>query len=364
MAISYECFIPETFFKLHIDAKYASGNFRYGIDNQYYIDLIFSFHYASLRAQAGLFSTSVSSHKDSIDIKRFFGSRSGDWNRWLYQTYIYSFAKAFFHGIYSSEIKYDPENSYVFYGHGVLKEVLSRNSFMWQEIDGTESCGIILNIKLSKDRDDLMDELITNFPFLRNCMNRGSGNYSFLNPTFEGCLNSLNYQCSSSNNFVSSGERPFVEDKEDETISKSNFNMRKKKTPFVIEIGTLGHENFHSSVSNVNLAIGNSFYSLNKKVFYHIMTNSSSVRLRRNQSLFLGRALGFLCPNLPVVNGNGFYRRYLINGDVVDHLIGEDLYSVTGIKNDGGTLSNTIILEFDTVRKGELGYVHEDDVNP
>lgn len=357
MQLNYKCLIQAAFAQIHQDIKYLADSTGYSGNNTYNVNLVWDPSFQNLQIQAYNFAITLNAHRDKVDIKRFFGTKTDRWMTYSYQMFIYSYYKSAFYGAYYSECSYNPENANVFMGHAVLSECLAKNSFSWFSSDSMFPLNILCTINYKGDRDKIFDDMEEKYPFLKNSMSRVAGSYYFFNPLFEGGLNALKYQCSSDKSSVvfesdDGFEESSMESENGRRTPPSRRRGARKSSNFVIEIESLRNENVLSSVTSDMFPLANSFNNTagDRSYFIHNVTGQS---LRWNCSMFIGRAVGMTSATVPVIEGNLMYTS--VAKKAFDHLVAEELYSVTGIKTE--VLQRA---DFDSLNRayvGDFGYV-------
>lgn len=335
MALSYTNYAKDKILEQMRNIRYANGEMLFGFYNSVEQRFILQIDIQQLSNQADVFSREILTHRSKFDLKRFLGQYQDDWLRILHETYVYDRLKCIYYGINSINLMDLPEGLYSFPGNIILANLLSKNTFNYSTND-QQPFSLYINITYNSNIDELFKEVFEVYPDVKEGISDLPGVYRYVNFTYESVLRGL-YNA-----------KLYLEGNGKKSSKQNNNNNGndKKENTSIFEISLLSDDTMKTFTVGDNNAFFNSFLNDEGNKFYFTLSESASKpeALRFNESIFLGRALGFVSKQLNI-SDNPMYtvanRNYYS-----DPFTRDEVYSVTALKSEFIPLSQEQIKEY------------------
>lgn len=283
--------------------NYASNQSQFGFGNILTHNIEFTIDNVQIGLQADVFSREILTNKSTIDFKRFLGSDSQDYQRLITEAYIYSFAKAVYYGTNNISVNNYPKDSYCFPGHALLSRFLSDTVYSFH-IGEETSFSLYVNISYDNEDNRLLKQIFCIAPDLEEGLSRINNVFTYRNVRYETVLKGLHQALRKKNEGKTSEQKFYVTTFDDPAIDSFTLN---DSNPIV-----------NSALSPK----GEKFYFINPV---------STVQMKQNESLFIGRALGFNHQGLETFENK--YFTCIPRNAYADHLITDEVYAITGLKS-------------------------------
>jgi hypothetical protein len=276
------------------DREFISRPTEY-VDKTISINLKINVMSEVLAAQSFVFMEELLSYGNIRFNNIFSSNRISDWKRLACETYIYSFYKCLYLGIYSNDVRGKLPDSPAFIGHCLLNHIISEQNFVFK----SEDYGIYVNLIFDEGTaQDMLEELEETFPYLKDV--------KVISPSGDKFIGS--------SRFDSILDRLRIESK-----SKDSTNE-------LLTIRSINDSAVVDLVNSMENPLINGFYSSNLKAFFYI---PSSKRLHQELSYFVSRANFISVDSINGVasNVNDYYTKV----ELLDsfHLIAHDVRAIT-----------------------------------
>lgn len=287
------------------------------LDIRYEIDIDLEW----LGKQAQTFSMNYSTH-GYINFFKTIKCKPEDVNKLLFETYIYSFVKCFYNGIFYANVNQNSDLGYAFRGHAHLFHLLKSNNNSGNSGDVM----FITRIEIGneKRKEAQLIRILKKFKFLtsfKDTANDALGTNNFWISKYELVINSLKDDHHSKQH-VEQGN--LTSEKEKEESNNSIYSngrlhlMEVNKTP-------------SSILSFNNMPLMNAFTDKDKKFYFIPVENGKNVEF--NASFFYAKA-NFININKDKTDMSkieNYYHSYTLTSKQ-DHFICSEVYSNCGIK--------------------------------
>lgn len=323
MALSYKNLSTDTIMEENRFLNYFSGNMLYSQNNIVMLTFVLMIDPQQWALQADIWSRQVMLFRSDFDFKRFLGSDYELWQQKLHLTFIYTKLKAIFYGSKANFTHEWPKDTVNFPGNVLLAHCLRDGVYQFH-IEDQQPMNLYISLKLEDTFEVSTKGIFEAYPELKQGLSISGNNFSYVNVMCESILRGL------------SNGRDFL-------MSRNNKN----RSMNMYELYSYDDENVSKFLKKDSNPFANSCLSTDFKEFKLIIPrdNTSPKTIKFNESLFLSRALGFTCDDLPSFEGNNVYK--VIKRDYYEDVFTKDeVYSITGIKSDMVPYTNDEILDY------------------
>jgi hypothetical protein len=203
-----------------------------------------------------------------------------------------------------------PEGAYSFPGNLILMRMISKKNFSFN-VDPTMPQQLNVRLTMSRNMDDLFGVVQALYPEIFKNMSKDDYNFSFIDSKYEAILRGL-YNAKMG-------------------VNGKTVQERTSNTYFIYEMSDPVLDKYMGE--NLNPMI-NSFLDGGGSRFFYIVNEFESTydKMRFNESLYFGRAVGFTNKQL-FISGNPCYTVVNRNNDK-DHFTNRCLHAITGLKTE------------------------------
>lgn len=329
MVLSYKNYATKEILTKLRNIRYSEGEMLFGYYNVVDLNLDFCLDLQQISLQADVAARTILTYRSVFDLKRFLGSYQEDWLRLLHEAYIYDVARCIYYGINSINIFDLPNDSYAFPGHVMLLNALAKNSFKYDTGD-SQPFSLYVQIKYSGDANTILKPLFDVYPDIKEGLSDNENIISYVNSRCESILKGLFY-------------------------AQQYLETRKTNKISLYQMVLLNDETVSATITGDSNPIFNSFLSKDLNKFYFILpaSESSPNALRFNESVFIGRAIGFVSDNIQV-SGNNYYVCVKRNKSS-DQFTRDEVYAITGLKSEVIPYSQEQIKEYLGINSYKFG---------